>query len=147
MCGAGRVGALVRQCVVNEPPDLLAADSIAALFAAAGVASGAFSSTFDGPCADDTTHPCAPLLLLLQRIPVETTPRAEEAFSQVMEIMYEKAPTSVKLFDDARPDGTHDACLDLLLRHGARFDLPRHLHSRTMMRVRGELAAWAFQHG
>jgi hypothetical protein len=52
----------------------------------------------------------------------------------VMDMMCEGPPSSRRLFDDDQPDAVREACVGLLLDHGARFDSP----SPVGLRVRRE---------
>jgi hypothetical protein len=87
---------------------------------------------------------CAPLLFLLRRVAVEPHPSVAQQvhMSMVMEAMCEGPPSrSRRLLDDDQPDAVREACILLLLEHGARFESP----SPGGLRVRRELASWAWR--
>jgi hypothetical protein len=85
---------------------------------------------------------CAPLLFLLHRVAVEPHPSDAQQvhMSMVMEMMCD-GPPSRRLIDDDQPDAVREACVRLLLEHGARFDSP----NPAGLRVRRELASWAWR--
>ncbi|KAG1662720.1 hypothetical protein FOA52_014586 [Chlamydomonas sp. UWO 241] len=66
---------------------------------------------------------CAPLLLLLSRVPVEPQPSdaAEQAhMSKAMEALCQ-GPRSKQMFDDDQPDDARDECVHVLIARSARI--------------------------
>jgi ankyrin repeat protein len=115
----------------------------AAIFAASGrtfVRTDAASAS----AVQTPTWDCAPLLFLLRRVAVDPHPSDAQQvhMSMVMEAMCDgPLARSRRLLDDDHPDAVREACVRLLLEHGARFDSS----SPAGLRVRRELASWAWR--
>jgi hypothetical protein len=132
----------------NDGRPAVSALIAAASFAAAGPVSltGVPAPAFYASESAVQTLPlgdCAPLLFLLRRVAVEPHPSAAQQahMSAVMEAMCEGPPSrSRRLLDDDQPDAVREACVRLLLEHGARFDL-----DDGMVRVGHDLASWAWR--
>jgi hypothetical protein len=93
-----------------------------ALSIAAGFAAGQPTVSPRAP----PTRSCAPLLLLLRRVPVESQPNdAQQAHvSKVMEVLH-GGPRSNVMFGSDQPDDVRDECIHLLLERGASYPLTR----------------------
>jgi hypothetical protein len=87
--------------------------SKSALLRAAGFASGTLTS-------GAPTRSCAPLLLLLRRVTVESQPCAAQQahMSKVVEALCE-GPRSNEIFGSDQPDEARDECVRMLLERGA----------------------------
>jgi hypothetical protein len=119
-------------------------NGISALISAAAFAASvpdACMNAASAPAAQARSWDYAPLLLLLRRVAVEPHPSdaQQDHMTLVMEFMCASPPR--RLFDVDQPDAVREACVRLLLEHGARFDSP----SPVGLRIRRELASWAWR--
>jgi hypothetical protein len=114
-----------------DPAAMMAVRSTAGISAL--IAAAAFAVHADPP-----TRSCAPLLLLLRRVAVESPCDAQKAhMTEVMEVMCQdqqlendeedgqEVEEGEGLFDDDRPDDARDECVRILLERGAAiFEVP-----------------------